>query len=245
MPSFVSQDAFEVALARSGAKAPGTRASLADAKGQFDTLLFRIVRRLLDMLRVVAAQRTLQPEHVHSLAKLAKLLSGSVGAASGTSGTSGSSGAASGRTMMHGGHAGTVMTGSFFDPDNAADASSYSATQQNLGSVVFPQDSSAYIRLPLESTFQPLLTGGGSSSSSSGWLSDEALTALLREYKSRSAASADLRVSEAVRPLLRRLVEANAAAAIATCKKRVKGTKSKCVTATCIGKVASTYVVHL
>jgi hypothetical protein len=146
---------------------------------------------------------------------------------------------------MHGGHAGTVMTGSFFDPDNAADASSYSATQQNLGSVTFPQDSSVDIRLPLTATFQPLLTGGSSSSSSSGWLSDEALTALLREYKSRSAASADLRVSEAVRPLLRRLVEANAAAAIAACKKRVGGTKSKCVTATCIGKVASTFVVRL
>jgi hypothetical protein len=71
------------------------------------------------------------------------------------------------------------------------------------------------------------------------WLTDEAVEAMLKEYRSRSAA--DLRVSEAARGLLRTVVESNAATALALAargapKPGKKGGKRRPVTASLIAK---------
>jgi hypothetical protein len=104
------------------------------------------------------------------------------------------------------------------------------------------------VRAPLVSTFphsggvdpvayygpQQTLSGGGSSSSSRRWLSDDALSAMLREY------SDPVRVGEGLRPALRAVIEANVVAALGAAHRR-----SKVVSADSIARGMRTFRVAI
>lgn len=230
--NFIGRDAFEDAFLPKSRKGKGNaKAAAAQARcssrtaeatrTQLNAFLYRVASRLLDLLRIMAPQRTLQPEHVHNLAKIAALLRLPLTKANAQQGQ--------GRELMMGGHAGTVLPGSYFDPGNAVDAASYREANGVAGSPVFAPAASSdgWIRYPMSSTFQPMLSGGCGCSSTSeafmmdggeaavsrGWLSDGVFAALVHEYKTRCPAH-DLRMGESAKSLIKQLVEANVHAAL-------------------------------
>ena len=113
--NFVNDGAFEAALREAGLPMPSTAKACSEAKAQLSQVAFRVLRRALDLVRIVAVKRTLQPEHVHNLARIAVLLSAPVDSA-----------APRATQLMRGGEGAlghTVMTGSFYGSSAADDAS--------------------------------------------------------------------------------------------------------------------------
>jgi hypothetical protein len=231
----ISVEAFEHALALHRLSAGSDARSTAhlNARARFNELVWNVGRRLLDLLRVSTSARLLQPEHLHNLSKVAQLLQQPLPMCARTNKAKKAATA-----KQSGGHAGTVMTGSFFDAANANDASAYTAAYN--GSPVFaagaaPGDGLIRYALPASPVF-PVAQGGGGgggSGATNSWLTNDALSSLFREYKARGGN--DLRVSEAARALIRRSLEANVNAVL---KEAAKGKESRRITADGIARAA-------
>ena len=228
----ISDQAFDCALGSSGLRAPAAIAARNAARTAFSQLVFKVARRLMDALSIVSSTRTLQPEHFHDLAKVAALLSAPLAANAPPASRPGRD---RGMLLMRGGNGGTVMSGSYFNPADGPDASSYSTSNDSSYSHSFPSagpGADGIVRFALDASPAFPLTSGGGSSSSSGrgrllassskkstkWLSDDALSAIIRECKARSAASA--RVSESAKGLIRVIVEANSASVLAAVRRK-------------------------
>ena len=251
----VSDHAFDSLLTHHGWARP-TKAD--EARAAVSKATFQVVRRVLDMLRVVSLHRTIQPEHVHNLARVAELLRAPLGGAAGANPPRAATrGRMSPLREMRGGDGAvghTVMTGAFFDP--SADSASYSAANLSDHSTAFPAvpGGDGVVRFGLDASdafpTAALVGGGGGGIGGSGWLTEEAFASLVREYRSRAGAP-DLRVSEGARALVRRLVERNvdhvlraaARASKASKAKSTKNTKAGPPTAAKIGASADAWTV--
>jgi histone H3/H4 len=134
-----------------------------------------------------------------------------------------------------GGGGGTTMPGSYFNPSDGPDASSYKGGR---------------------GTREKLFRDASGGPKKQHWLSEEALAAILREYKARSTVSA--RVSESAKALVRVIVEANAAAVLAevrrkcanSSKRRASGSGSSSIkrsaaTAAAISRETGKWVLQL
>ena len=276
--NFVSDHAFDSVLASHGLARPSTKAAVDESRSALSQAAFKVARRLIDMLRIVSTQKTLQPENVQNLARLSELLRSTLMA------SPGSSKSGSRKAPVHAIHGGAViLPGSYFDPDNSVDAARYStanasdftasfpsapgadglvrfpmeassefpvnyatggggkkknkpANKTKGGAVILPgsyfdpdnsADAARYstanasdytasfpsapgadglVRFPMEASSEfPVNYGGGSSTR---WFTDDALSAILREYKARSGAP-ELRISEGAKAIVRRIVEMN------------------------------------
>jgi len=223
--NFVSEHAFDSALSAHRLQAPSTARASTEARAQLGQVAFKLARRLIDMLRIVSVQKTLQPEHVHNLSRLALLLSTPAGA---------TGAAEESRTrplLMRGGFDGaqghTVMAGSFFNPADQADASSYTAANVSAHTESFPEYPGAggVVRFALDSSPAfPVSQSGGASSA--GWLSDDAVQAIVREYKARAGAP-DLRVSEGAKALIKRVLQSNLASVLRAASRGASSAASK------------------
>jgi hypothetical protein len=233
MGHYTSPDAFHGAVSAAGCTLPAGADAQARAHAQFDALLMRIACRLLDLMRLVSPQRTLQLEHLQNVMRISALVSSPVGAAQKKGGRMGGGGGGT----QHGGS--TVMTGSFFDANNQADAASYAAGAAN-GTQVFPAAwGGDMVRdaLPASSIFPIMGGGAGSGGARRRWLADDAFGALLQTYRGRSGATAALRVAEAARSALRHVIEANAVAAL---RQLTRGaSKSKVASADRVARTAA------
>ena len=201
----VSDHAFDALLTHHGWARP-TKPE--EARAAVSRAAFGVVRRLLDLLRVVSLHRTIQPEHVHNLGRVAELLRAPLGASPGAN--TKSRGRMSPLRAMRGGDGAvghTVMTGAFFDP--SADSASHSAANLSDHTTSFPEipggDGVVRFGLNASDAFPTAALVGGQSH---GWLTEDAFASLVREYRARAGAP-DLRVSEGARALVRRLVERN------------------------------------
>lgn len=259
----ISSDAFERALAAQGLDAGKDSRSPAfvAAHARFRELTWNLLRRLLDLTRAASGGKVVKSEHIRDLCKLVRLLhaplpmcgnrgrgrkvvkgghSGTVmtgsffDPANGPDATAYSSAhgapahmtfpdASSGliRSALsasdafpvggaRGGHGGTVMTGSFFDPANGPDASAYSSSHGAPSNPTFPDASSGLIRNALgASDAFPVAVSGGRGGTGKrtpcSWLTPDALGELVREYNAR--AGADLRIGESARLMVRRMVQ--------------------------------------
>jgi hypothetical protein len=227
---------FQMAARCAGCTVPAGGERLARACKQFDALVYSVALRVIDLLRIVATTKTLQPENLQTLVRVAAIMRAPVGdhAVQSTS-----RGFATARSRAQRGGNGTVMTGAFFDQNNPADAVAVGVGHDgSYGHDSFPGGSDI-IRDALPHTFPNGQSGGSGSdawqqqqqesglvndlvamsggSGSSGrphWLSDEGLTTLLRDYRAAGATSSHLRVAEGLRPALRSLVEANVVSAM-------------------------------
>ena len=158
----ITDHAYDSALSSHGLPRPSTRASADESRTALSNAAFKVARRLLDMLRVVSSQKTLQPEHVHNLARLSELLSSSVSASASASSNLSKNG--SRKSPVHSLRGGAVLLpGSYFDPDNTVDASRYSTANASDFSQTYPDaPGSDGVRYGLNAT-----TGGASASKSS------------------------------------------------------------------------------
>jgi hypothetical protein len=132
-----------------------------------------------------------------------------------------------------------VFPGSYFDPDNAVDAARYSAANASDYTQSFPDaPGSDGVRYGLNASadFPVNASMGGGSKA---WLTDDALSSLIKEYKSRSGAS-DLRVSEGAKTIIRRVVEINLDGII---KASLKGSKKKTLSGGAVAKAANGWVL--
>ena len=235
---FIGEQAFEQALSSSGLRVSG---SSGDARAHLSQLSYRVARRLVEMLRLVSdGKATVQPEHVLNLSKIAGLVGAPVGES-----------APRRRDIVMRGGGDTVMTGSFFNAQNAADASAYSHTAADDGhheSFPLTPGGGDIVRYELPSSF-PAFGGGGSSARaapSRHLISEEAIAAILREYKARSGS--DIRFSEGARKLIRRIVDANAVAALhetaSSAAKKTAAGRHRSVSAAALGKLSSKWVIR-
>ena len=201
--NFVSDHAFDSVLASHGLARPSTKAAVDESRSALSQAAFKVARRLIDMLRIVSTQKTLQPENVQNLARLSELLRSTLMA------SPGSSKSGSRKAPVHAIHGGAViLPGSYFDPDNSVDAARYSTANASDFTASFPSAPGAdgLVRFPMEASSEfPVNYGGGSSTR---WFTDDALSAILREYKARSGAP-ELRISEGAKAIVRRIVEMN------------------------------------
>ncbi|GAX84524.1 hypothetical protein CEUSTIGMA_g11945.t1 [Chlamydomonas eustigma] len=218
------------ALSALDLQCPTGRRQAEAVKTALARLVYRVACRLIDCLRLLASRPTLQPEHVRDLTKLSALLHAGIEGRR--------SGRGKGRpSILLGGDGSlgcTVMTGSFFDVDNAVDARAYTTANVSSYTAVDPPVwGGDVVRNALQmSPVFPIgmnnsgMSGGGISKSGSRWLSEDGLDALLREYRSRAGAT-DLRVSEAAKPLIRGLIEANVRGIVAASRRRSKPLATK------------------
>ena len=158
----ISDQAFDCALGSSGLRAPAAIAARNAARTAFSQLVFKVARRLMDALSIVSSTRTLQPEHFHDLAKVAALLSAPLAANAPPASRPGRD---RGMLLMRGGNGGTVMSGSYFNPADGPDASSYSTSNEGSYSHSFPSagpGADGIVRFALDaSPAFPLTSGGG------------------------------------------------------------------------------------
>jgi hypothetical protein len=236
--ALISERAFDDALASLHISAPATARAAADARAALGQVTYRFARRLLDALRIVSSHRTLQPEHVRNLASLSNLLAMPISRVAPAPGAlrKGSlvmRGGSSSAAVMRGGNGSTVLPAAYFGDAETA----FSAENANSFTPSFPDvpGGGDTIRFGLDasSAFGPdnaqaTLLGGGAKP----WLRDDAVDAIIREYRARSAR--DLRVSEAARGLIRTIVEANAEAVLRAAAR----SKRKAVTASAIARAA-------
>ena len=219
----ISSDAFERALAAQGLDAGKDSRSpaFAAAHARFRELTWNLLRRLLDLTRASSGgSKVVKAEHIRDLCKLVRMLHSPLPMC--------------GKAKPHvqkGGHAGTVMTGSFFNPANGPDASSYSASFGAAQHATFPDASSGLIRSALSASDAfPVAVGGSGSGTTAkkacSWLTPDALGELVREYNAR--AGADLRIGDSARALIRKMVQAGVDSIVADA---CCGSKQKRVTA--------------
>jgi histone H3/H4 len=241
--ALISERAFDDALASLRISAPATARAAADARAALGQVTYRFARRLLDALRIVSSHRTLQPEHVRNLASLSNLLALPISRVAPAPGA-----LRTGSLVMRGGSAAAVMRGGsgavgstvlpaayFGDAETAFSAENATSFTPSFPDVPGGGDTVRF-GLDASSAFGPdnaqaTLLGGGTKP----WLRDDAVDAIIREYRARSAR--DLRVSEAARGLIRTIVEANAEAVLRAAA-RSKGAKRKAVTASAIARAA-------
>ena len=293
----VSDHAFDSVLSSHGLSRPSTKASVDEARSALSNSAFKVARRLIDMLRIVSMQKTLQPEHIQNLARLSELLGSNLHSSPGSSrkapvhairggalvlpgsyfdpensvdasrysvangadhsqsfpSAPGADGivrypldASSDFPVMTGGKpkkkgGALVLPGSYFDPENSVDASRYSVANGADHSQSFPSAPGAdgIVRYPLDASSDfPVMMGG----SSSRWLTDDALSAIIREYKARSGAP-DLRISEGAKAILRRIIELNLNGIIKTSLKASSSKKKKTLSGGAITKAANGWVL--
>ena len=247
----ISDPAFAAALAQPGLRAPSAAPARAASRVALSQLVFKVARRLLDTLAVTSNQRTLQPEHLHNLARIASLLDAPIAVSPARQGPANRRG----MLLMRGGNGGTTMPGSFFNPADAADASSYSAANIASFSPSFPAagpgtDGMVRYALDVSPAFAHPAEMLGGGIRSRHWLTDDAIAAVMREYRARSASSDGLRVSEAARGMVRTVVEANVGAALSAVAKRARkagGDKGKkpVATAAALSAAAGKWVLAL
>lgn len=181
----ISMDALDTLFAKNDAKMSNvSRGAIASAMNQH---AYRFLENSLNAARVVMPnkQSTIKPENVLSAFQVHSMLAM-------TKKT---------KKSQRGGHAGTVMTGSFFDPNNAVDAARYSESPSSVP--VFPETPGAggVIRHPLPATGFPLpeMTGGGGGSWAD-WLSMSSVNKMIKEYSARNGGC---RVSSNCKQMLR------------------------------------------
>lgn len=203
------------AVLRKVASAHGFGACSPDACAKLDAFLYQVLRSVLDLSRLVSAQRTLQPEHLMTLRKVAVMLKTPVGAPR------------AGLRQQMGGN------------DNTLPISYFGGDDSGVYSAAAGQDHTpcpGLVRSALHSDFPtPLLAGGsaggaptmparffdpmasepaysgapqsGGGQSMPRCLGAEDLQRMLREYRARTGV--ELRVSEAARSQLRAILELN------------------------------------
>jgi hypothetical protein len=211
----------------------------------FNTFIFHVLRAALDAVRVVAKGATLQAKDFESLARLRAMLTSPVASGPGRS------------QLQRGGHAGTVMAAAFFDAAQDAPTRGYldaapSALQPEPGMIrgalhsTFPGQSGgasswfgegdSLARDALRATF-PHQSGG---SAFKCWLTEDALAALVKEYKSRR--SCTIKLSESAVQQLRAIVVLNVHNALGSLQ---KVHKAKSLTASKLRKVSQSWTLCL
>jgi histone H3/H4 len=261
--NFVSTNALEGALrAAGGVPAPKTARSSTDVRAKLSQTAFAVLRRTLDLARMISSRKTIQPEQIYNLERIATLLTTPVDKqVSHTAGHAGTKHSQSGMSVSvvrggDGSHGNTVMPGSYFSggpdanfhverPNHAIETSPHDNSIIRPGLVasgVFfgPRvyEDNAYVG---DGGVWAAAGGGGSSPRSSerprvrksSWLEDDALAAMISEYRSRSAGSSDVRINEEARSLVKKIVEAHVVAVLAAAANRAsKSRKSKFVAVT-------------
>jgi hypothetical protein len=196
----------------------------ADAAPAFDALLYDIVRTALDLVRLVTRSRTVQAEHLTTLARVAAVLCPADMAATATATATGT---AAMRRRQRGGNP-TGMPSEFY----GVDGGQYGASSAVTGTVTSHDPSGAFARLGLEPSSPPFPMQGGGGGARLGvriGVSDEVLSRLVQEYGARRGS---VRVSAAARRALRSLVERNAARVLAVAGRRPRpGQRRRVLTA--------------
>ena len=260
----VSVDAFKTAAAAAKKTIPLEGERLKKARKQFDVLLIHVSSRILDLLRIVAPTRTLQVEHLHTLMRVASILEAPI--CDKPQQFSSAKGALATRTRARGtmfGGTDTVMTGSFFDPNNVPDQTSYHfGTGSQPATYPNVEGSGGMVRYATVSTFPtdayhngmppvgpqapvnglvPVCNQSGGGGRGVGWLTDDTFTLLLQEY--RIGTKQNLRIAEGLRSALRFLIEANVVAALAS--RKGEDAAVKCTSAERIAKVERDFRIQL
>lgn len=255
----ITEHAFDAALACHGLPKPPTKSASDESRSALSQASFKVARRILDMLRIVCSQRTLQPEHVHNLARLSELISYPLSVSSAAANRRSASSARRGAPLgaMRGGSGSeghTVLPGGYFNPEVVG---SYSADNDGSHTRSFPDvpGGDGYVRYTLDASpvfpVDPSMRGGSGSGSGSGsrsgWMTEDAMACLIREYKARAGAP-DLRVGEGAKALLRRLLESNLDGILSAAATRKSSSssskKTNCPTGTAITKAADGWVVR-
>jgi hypothetical protein len=182
----ITTESFQELFSRNNSKMPAS--SKHAITSSLNQHAYRLVEQSLNAARIVKpdGKATVGLDNMMAAFQAHKLLSG------------GSS------LQMKGGHAGTVMTGSFFDPKNAVDSQRYTSNESSVP--VFPATPglNGVIRHPLPATGFPLhyQAAGGADTN---WLSMSSVNKLVQEYVARHAGC---RVSSECRKQLRSNVAA-------------------------------------
>ena len=226
----ISPDAFNKAVTTRGLDAgkPDSNA-YANVHSRFNELVWNIGRRLLDVLSTLVesnSKSVVLPDHVLALKKLSNLLQQPLPICQ--------------PSKMIGGHGGTVMPGSYFG-DSAVDASAYSssASHSSTAPIFAAQGDASFIRYALPSTFT---IAGGGAGAGVRWLSADAMSSIIKEYRSRTGSK--VRLDPRSLTMLTQIIERNIDVALDAVAATSSGKKSHRLTAENLCRAACKRVLY-
>jgi hypothetical protein len=231
------------------ARSHGFRGGAApDAAPKFDAFLYRLTKAALDLVRIVTQQKTVQPEHFFTLAKIGALLDTPVGWQTSSRHRGG------GDYSLPAAYYDTHASGAYHADAPAHHDSDVSmiraAMHQSMtgGACACKGRQAGGEAYPPEyysaSVVDPAYAGG--SPPAARIISDETMLRIIREYRARGGSAVEsMRISDPAKHRLREIIEANVVAALHQAKKKGGAASAQKLTGAAVSKLAASWTLRV